>query len=174
MFKSILVPVDGSGHAHKAVEAAGEIAKASGSAVTILFVAHGEASSELARMAETEHLVTVTGALRLPGLLGAMPATEEGMTDMIGPGRQAPVLQAIGEQIVAHEKAALKKMGVAAVKIEVADGDPAEVIVDTASREKADLIVMGTRGLGRLKGLLLGSVSHKVAQHSPCSCLTVR
>ncbi len=38
----------------------------------------------------------------------------------------------------------------------------------------ADMIVIGSRGLGELKGLLVGSVSNKVAEHAKCSVLTVR
>ena len=52
-------------------------------------------------------------------------------------------------------------------------GDPAGVLVDYAKAHAIDLIVMGRRGLGDLGGLLLGSVSHKVAQLASCACLTV-
>jgi nucleotide-binding universal stress UspA family protein len=46
-------------------------------------------------------------------------------------------------------------------------------IVDAADREDADLIVMGTRGLSGVKSLLLGSVSHQVAQHGARPVLIV-
>jgi nucleotide-binding universal stress UspA family protein len=44
--------------------------------------------------------------------------------------------------------------------------DPAEAIIETAEAEGADMIVMGRRGLGRLKGLLVGSVSERVVRHA--------
>ena len=47
-------------------------------------------------------------------------------------------------------------------------------IVEFAEKEKVDLIVMGTRGLGGFKKLLLGSVSNGVVSHAPCSVLIVR
>ena len=43
-----------------------------------------------------------------------------------------------------------------------------------ARGRKVDAIVMGSRGLGDLESLLLGSVSHKVAHAAPCSCVIVR
>jgi len=53
-------------------------------------------------------------------------------------------------------------------------GNPTEVILDVIKREKADLVVLGSRGLGNVKGMLMGSVSHKVAQLAPCTCITVK
>jgi len=53
-------------------------------------------------------------------------------------------------------------------------GSTAEAIVDVATKEKVDLIVMGTRGLGGLKKLVLGSVSNAVLSQAPCSVLVVR
>ena len=47
-------------------------------------------------------------------------------------------------------------------------------IVDTASKEKADLIVLGSRGLSEFQGILLGSVSSKVVQHAACPVLVVK
>jgi nucleotide-binding universal stress UspA family protein len=47
-------------------------------------------------------------------------------------------------------------------------GDPAEQIIEAIVDEKVDAIVVGRRGQGQLTGLLLGSVSHKLATHSPC------
>ena len=49
-----------------------------------------------------------------------------------------------------------------------------EAITDIASSEKVDIIVIGTRGLGGFKKMLLGSVSSGVVDHAPCSVLVVR
>ena len=60
------------------------------------------------------------------------------------------------------------------IHTEVLEGSPAEAILDVANTRKSDLIVMGSRGLGRLTGLLVGSQSQKVVQHAPCPVLIVR
>lgn len=52
-------------------------------------------------------------------------------------------------------------------------GSPAEVIVSMAEEQKADLIVMGARGLGPVKERLLGSVSHRILTLAPCATLIV-
>ena len=60
------------------------------------------------------------------------------------------------------------------IHTETLEGPPAEALLDVANTRKCDLIVMGSRGLGRLTGLLLGSQSQKVVQHAPCPVLIVR
>jgi nucleotide-binding universal stress UspA family protein len=50
-------------------------------------------------------------------------------------------------------------------------GDPASALVDIA--DGADLVVVGSRGLGGFTGLLLGSVSHHVAHHAPCPVVII-
>ncbi|PKN94489.1 MAG: universal stress protein [Chloroflexi bacterium HGW-Chloroflexi-6] len=57
---------------------------------------------------------------------------------------------------------------------EVLQGPPAEAILDAAKLQACDLIVMGSRGLGQLTGLLLGSQSQKVVQHADCPVLIVK
>jgi len=52
-------------------------------------------------------------------------------------------------------------------------GSPVEVIVSIAQEQKADLIVMGARGLGPVKERLLGSVSHRILTLAPCATLIV-
>ena len=52
-------------------------------------------------------------------------------------------------------------------------GSPADVIVSMAEEQKADLIVMGARGLGPVKERLLGSVSHRILTLAPCAMLIV-
>jgi len=52
-------------------------------------------------------------------------------------------------------------------------GSPAEMIVSMAEEQKADLIVMGARGLGPVKERLLGSVSHRILTLAPCATLIV-
>ncbi len=60
------------------------------------------------------------------------------------------------------------------LKTEVLEGPPAEAILEVERTRHNDLIVMGTRGRGRLTGLLLGSQSQKVVAHANCPVLLVR
>ena len=53
-------------------------------------------------------------------------------------------------------------------------GSPSVTITDFADEIKADLIVIGSRGLGLVKGVLLGSVSQYVVEHAPCPVLVVK
>ncbi len=54
------------------------------------------------------------------------------------------------------------------------EGDAAEQIVKTAHKDSYDLIVIGARGLGKLSGLILGSVSQGVVKDSPCPVLITK
>ena len=71
---------------------------------------------------------------------------------------------------------AVKEVGSIPCEIhtEIIEGDSAEAIIDVATTRGSDVIVMGSRGLGRLAGLLLGSTSQKVVAHAPCPVLIVR
>lgn len=72
--------------------------------------------------------------------------------------------------------ARLKRIATDSLKIssEVLQGPPAQTIVEEAERWGADLIVMGSRGLGAWSRLLLGSVSNSVVHHAKCSVEIVR
>ena len=60
------------------------------------------------------------------------------------------------------------------LKTEKLEGPVAEAILAAVNTHNNDLIIMGSRGLGKLAGLLLGSQSQKVVQHAPCPVLIVR
>jgi nucleotide-binding universal stress UspA family protein len=72
--------------------------------------------------------------------------------------------------------AAVKEVGSISCEIhtEILEGDPASAILEVAKTRGSDVIVMGSRGLGLLAGLLLGSTSQKVVAHAPCPVLIVR
>jgi nucleotide-binding universal stress UspA family protein len=53
-------------------------------------------------------------------------------------------------------------------------GRPASVIVDQAVASRSELVIVGSRGLGPLKSMLLGSVSAEVVDHAPCPAVVVR
>ena len=59
------------------------------------------------------------------------------------------------------------------VREKLEEGPEAESILNIAKKCQADLILMGTRGHGTLKGLLVGSVSRKVIHHSSCPVMVV-
>jgi nucleotide-binding universal stress UspA family protein len=58
------------------------------------------------------------------------------------------------------------------VKSSVVEGNPAKVLIDLSG--SADLLVVGSRGVGGFTGLLLGSVSQHVAAHAQCTVTVVR
>ena len=76
------------------------------------------------------------------------------------------------EHTVDPHRAQLKKHGLD-VEVLILEGDPDEMIIETARIQKCDLIVMGTRGLSNIQGLTLGSVCNKVLHATPCMVLMV-
>ena len=58
--------------------------------------------------------------------------------------------------------------------VRILEGPPGDTICRVAAIEKCDLIIMGSRGLTDLKGLFLGSVTHRVLHGAPCPVLVVR
>jgi nucleotide-binding universal stress UspA family protein len=71
---------------------------------------------------------------------------------------------------------AIKEVGEVPCEIstELIEGSEAEAIINVATTRNSNLIVMGSRGRGRLAGLLLGSTSQTVVAHAPCPVLIVR
>jgi nucleotide-binding universal stress UspA family protein len=152
MLKTILAATDGSDHALNAVRLAADLAAHyRAKLVLVLAVPPGGAPAELRRMAEVEHLVDADVA--------ADPAR---------------VSRAIVERILDQAASVARDQLAEQVTTRLETGEPVPVILHAIEEEHADLVVMGTRGLSEIKGLLLGSVSHKVAQLAPCPCLTVK
>jgi nucleotide-binding universal stress UspA family protein len=54
------------------------------------------------------------------------------------------------------------------------EGDPAEAILHVAEETKADLIVVGNKGMTGARRFLLGSVPNNISHHAPCSVMVVR
>jgi nucleotide-binding universal stress UspA family protein len=78
-----------------------------------------------------------------------------------------------GEEII---EAARKHLGPMSIEVdeELLEGPAAEAIFSAAATRNSDLIVMGSRGMGSLKGMVFGSVSTKVAHYAPCPVMVVR
>jgi len=175
MITTILVPTDGSTHANKAVELAADIASKYGSKLILLHVIQrGSSSAELRRMAEVEHMIEP----HMEVLGQTMANMGAGMADALHVARSesvpVSVLDSIGRSVLQHASGLAKNKGATDVETVIEDGDAAQMILESAEKHGANLIVMGNRGLSDLKGLLLGSVSHKVSHLAECTCMTVR
>jgi nucleotide-binding universal stress UspA family protein len=83
-------------------------------------------------------------------------------------------LQTLGDQMIAVAQDKARKKGVQHVEATVMEGDRAERIIAYAKDHDVDMIVVGSRGLGSFKGLLLGSVSNKVSHRADRTCVIVR
>lgn len=77
------------------------------------------------------------------------------------------------EEILAPFKELIQENGLE-IEERILEGNPGEVIAEAARIEKCELIVMGSRGLSDLEGLILGSVAHRVLQSAHCPVLIVR
>jgi len=88
-------------------------------------------------------------------------------------GDVSEALESASNKILTQAKKRALRFGVATHKLQCGWGDPAETIIDAVRREKADILVIGRRGQGRLSSLLLGSVSQKLASLAPCPVMVV-
>jgi nucleotide-binding universal stress UspA family protein len=147
MIKKILVTTDGSPASNRAVDLAAHMA-----------IKHDAPL----------YLLNVIRDMQLPAELRKMAKVEK-----IGSARQ-DVLEFVAEKILGDAERRAKRKSVKAVRKATGQGDPATAIAKYAQRNKIDLIVMGTRGLGGVKGLLMGSVSRKVANACNVNLLIVR
>jgi nucleotide-binding universal stress UspA family protein len=173
VFKSILCPTDGSEHANKALRLAVDLAKKYDARLVLVHVLLRNVDTrELKRFAETEGLTkTVAGEVsRLMEVDSRVEIVRLRDLTTIA----SSVLVDIGEHILSLAKFEADNCGVHDVSVTILDGDPAERILEHAEHEGTDCIVMGSRGLSDMKGLVLGSVSHKVNNRAACTCITVK
>lgn len=146
MFSKILVCNDGSEHAMKAARTAIDLAKRFGSEVLVIDV--------------LAPLPTVA-----PYVLSMEAAPDMGEIIQEAEAEQRATLDCV---------ASLFQKESIPVRVLPETGHAVEVIARVAEEEKADLIVLGSRGMGGFKRFLLGSVSDGVAHHAHCPVLIVR
>jgi nucleotide-binding universal stress UspA family protein len=147
MLKNVLVATDASPASNRAINLAADMAGKYGATLHLLYVVRDmQLPPELKKMAEVEKIA----------------------------GARSDVLEFVGEKILGDAEARALKKGAINVKTALEHGDPATMTLRHAKRRKVDLIVLGTRGLNQVKGVLMGSVSRKVANLSEISCLVVR
>jgi len=176
VINTVLAPTDGSEHARKAVAFASDLASKYHARLVLLHVlVHGHLAEALAdvdtlRTADQGDtgLLRTIGAMRLDDLMAQSRAK--------GEAKEAPraVLQHIARQVIKDAEDSARLKGVTNVKSFVEDGEPAQRILEYADKENVDLIVMGSRGLSDLEGLLVGSTSHKVGHLSRCTVISVK
>ena len=81
---------------------------------------------------------------------------------------------ALGDRITAEGEKRARERGVDRLVKLVVEGQPATSILAAVDEQQIGMIVLGSRGLSDAKGLMLGSVSHKVANSATCTCVTVK
>ena len=175
MFKKILVAYEGSENARRALAVAAELAqKLEAELLVVHVLMHGRPSKELMRMAEIEQLVKETHKTAMPGVAYPSGRPVNLLGDSENSDQAARVLAALGDQLVADAKARCRDLGVQTVTTFVRSGDYADEILDTADEEEADLVVIGSRGLGRIRQTILGSVSQKVLYEADQTVVVVK
>lgn len=147
MRASILIATDGSSAANRAVDMAAELSVAQNCALHLLSVVRNiQVPPDMQNMARVEHL----GETRLS------------------------VLEFVANQILDSALARAEAKGAAVAHKAVGYGDPATAIANYAKKHGIELLVIGTRGLSQVEGMLMGSVSRKVTEISDVNCLLVR
>jgi nucleotide-binding universal stress UspA family protein len=177
MIKTILVASDGSDHANKALRLASDLGAKYGARLVLVHVLLSTARAETLRALVTRRGLSKKLRSQLENYEADFQRVIAGAGADVGyiaapPPRE--LVETIGQQILARGDKTAAKAGVKKISTELVDGDPADAILQLAVRHKADMIVMGSRGLSDFKGLLLGSTSHKVAAQADCTCVTVK
>ena len=146
----ILVPIDGSQNATRALNVGINLSKTYGAELVVLNV-----------------IPTPSVLVEAPIGLGMTPTGLDLYYEQQERDANHFVEEAMG---VAKAQGAAK----ARSKVTRADKSVVQEIIETATHEKIDLIVIGTRGLGGFRKLLQGSVSSGVVAHAHCNVLVVR
>jgi nucleotide-binding universal stress UspA family protein len=81
-------------------------------------------------------------------------------------------LRSVAESVLVRDGRRAEEQGID-VDWEAREGSAADAIIDAAVSEKADVIVIGNKGMTSRKRFLLGSVPEKVSRHAPCSVMIV-
>ncbi|MDH3663833.1 MAG: universal stress protein [Alphaproteobacteria bacterium] len=172
----LLVALDGSSHSDKALELAADLAETYGAELLLAHVMSSapldDAERQLAAAEYADELaagMTTRAKTGTGGLEGGGHELLMHYTDLTHHFRET-----MGEHLIASAKKKLGDRKIESVQVLLAEGDPAETIVGLAKDRKVDAIVMGSRGLSDIKGLFLGSVSHKVGHLAECTCITVK
>jgi len=155
MINRILVPVDGSEYSRKALEFATDIAQRFNASVVLV------------------HVVSTAALLPSPVPQVGVPVTPEGVPPPVFSTKMAEDLAKFGSELLARQGSEVEKRGLT-VKNVLERGEPVEKILQTAKNERCDLIVIGARGLGKVRALLLGSVSDGVVHRAPCPVVVVK
>jgi nucleotide-binding universal stress UspA family protein len=173
MPEKIVIAVDGSKQATSAVRLGAQLSAKFGSEVVLIHVLLDHISA-----AVVKELVSLE---RLPVSAREEIAQLEDVERKAGTFvESSPALQisratmeAIGNLVLDDAEALARSRSASRIERAIMSGDPASRILEAAQRNHAGFIVMGKRGLGRLAGLLMGSVSQKVSALADCACITV-
>jgi nucleotide-binding universal stress UspA family protein len=176
MISTILAATDGSEHARKAVRLAADLAsKYDARLVLVHVLLRGELDEGMRHMAEVERL-KAEGGKPLRSAIASIPEARFPV-DMIPPepgDSHDDILKAVAAQVLDDAEHEAKQRGVTQIEKVTEDGDAVNSILRVADDAGADLIVTGSRGLSDLKGMLVGSTSHKLSHHADCTVVTVR
>jgi len=155
LFNKILVPLDGSDHSLKALEIAVQIAKKFDGKITLI-----HAYSVGARPIVMPEPTTLS-----PSWIPVMSPAE--FSKVVEAARKA------GASILDDGEKRVKKEGVKVEK-SLREGHTVQEIIKAAEQGKFDLIVMGARGVSRIREILLGSISDGVIRNAPCPVLVTK
>ena len=111
--------------------------------------------------------------MQIPFEIKEIPELESDTIESFASAREE-IMRKIAESALKVARELVQKGGAVNVETVIGTGDPASSILELAKRREVDMIVIGTRGLGKLKGQILGSVSRKVTNNAETSCLVVR
>ncbi len=165
--RRIVAATDGSDPGRHAVDLAAELAEKFDADLTLVHVAEPRKITP-----DESHMIEAEYATELQRYPHFASQEELGSWDRAGVGmfirRQAEaseiMLRVLGEGLLDKAKQRAREKGVERVETVLQESSsPADMILQTAKDKKADMIVIGSRGLGALSGVLLGSVSQKVA-----------
>jgi nucleotide-binding universal stress UspA family protein len=149
MYQSILVPLDGSSHAEKALSVAAQLARGTGASLHLMTVAEFP----------PDNIGLFTGGT-------PEPFSEEDREKL------AAGMKEEAHKVIDQARAAVDLDGIE-VKDVVRQGRAAERINEEAESLGVDVIVMGSRGVSDMRGMVFGSVSHKVSHTAGCTVITV-